>query len=441
MKILFSNPRWWEKETNGKWMAGIRAGSRWPFTMEVNSKPDQYVHGDYLPYPFFMAYATTYLAEKTEREVAFRDSIALRESYETFFQHLYLGNYDFIFIEIATPSWEHDCVLIQDIKKTFPTLKIVITGPIVLSHAEELLNKFGVHACIKGEYEKGSVRVVQGESGVIDYDMLSEEEMNKAPYPYMDEVYVHRYFDANPVGQQWPHAQVWSSRGCPYKCIFCVWPATMTGNDPDGTERRTVRHYNAGYMYFYLKSLVDRFNIKSVYFDDDTFNLGDKHVLAMCGVMEQLQLPWSAMCRADTITLSVWKDMKASGCFGVKIGFESGSQRVIDKIINKRLDLKQAAAVTKHLLELGLTVHGTFTYGLPGETEEEMRETKAYIQSLNLTSYQESGTAEIEGTPLHTLRIAGTLEKYQDASVQHENYTVGTDGQQKMREIEKKVGR
>ena len=114
---------------------------------------------------------------------------------------------------------------------------------------------------------------------MIGHDFLTREEMNEAPFAYMDAFHAHRYWDANPQGQIPPQAQVWSSRGCPFKCIFCVWPATMTGNDPDGTGKRSVRHYSADYMEAYLSELVERYDYKSIYFDDDTFNLGNSHVV------------------------------------------------------------------------------------------------------------------------------------------------------------------
>ena len=212
----------------------------------------------------------------------------------------------------------------------------------------------------------------------------------------------------------------------------------MTGNDPDGTNVRTVRHYNPDYMEAFLKEIVAKYGFKTIYFDDDTFNLGNSHVVKMCEVMERIQLPWSAMCRADTIKRESWKLMKDAGCFGVKLGFESGSQRVVDTIVNKHLDLEEAADTVRHLKELGMTVHGTFTYGLPGETKEEMKQTRSYIKSLPFDSIQESGTAEIEGTPLHTLRERGTLEKYNGAVVGKE-YTRATDGNKKLQTMIKEL--
>jgi tRNA A37 methylthiotransferase MiaB len=438
MKVLFSNPPWWEGQEwvrlRRRWRSGVRAGSRWPFTYVGRSKPDRFKFGDYLPYPFFMGYAATFVAKYTGADVHVRDSVALKESYQVYFRFLQENRYDFIFIESATPSWEHDVTIIRRIHEIQPECRIVVTGPITITKSTEILSDLPVHACIRGEYEKGSVKVVNGASGILDFDLLTLAEMNAAPFPYYDEQHAHRYWDANPIGQITPHAQIWSSRGCPFKCIFCVWPAAMTGNDPDGKGERRVRQYSADYMEAFIREIVEKYGFKSIYFDDDTFNLGNKHVLEMCKVMSRIGIPWSAMCRADTIRMDVWKNMKESGCFGVKIGFESGNQMVVDKIVNKHLDLEYAREVVHELKRLGMTVHGTFTYGLPGETREQMLDTRRYRESLPFDSYQESGTAEIEGTPLHTLRQAGQLEKY-DGARMDAGYNRATDGNKKWQQI------
>ena len=446
MKVLFSNPPWWGDRT-GSWLDilrgkaqythGVRAGSRWPHTRLTRNGPGRPISAeDYLPYPFFMGYATTYVAKATGAQCLLRDSLATRESYSDFYRYMKETPFDFVFIETATPSWDHDLEVIRKIKSLNPA-KIVVTGPIA-TMGEKVLETGLVHAVIKGEYEKGAAAVINGKEGLIDFNLLTSEEMNAAPFPYFDDVIWDKYWDANPKGQIAPHAQVWASRGCPYKCIFCVWPATMTGSDPDGNGKRTVRHYSADYMDAFLTELTGRYAFRSIYFDDDTFNLGTKHVEAMCAVMARIGLPWSAMCRADTIKLETWKLMRDSGCFGVKLGFESGNQYVVDQIVNKHLDLEYAASVVHELKRLGMTVHGTFTYGLPGETPEQMLQTSAYRKSLPFDTYQESGTAEIEGTPMANLKDGETLRRYKGA-VRDSSYDRGTDGNVKFHELSKKL--
>jgi radical SAM superfamily enzyme YgiQ (UPF0313 family) len=133
--------------------------------------------------------------------------------------------------------------------------------------------------------------------------------------------------------------------------------------------------------------------------------------------------------------MELWQEMKESGCYGVKIGFESGSQTVIDTIVNKRLDLERAREAVTEIKRVGMTVHGTFTYGLPGETHEQMLETRRYADSLNLDTRQESGCAEIEGTPLHTLAQSGVLERYAGARIDGAAYLRETDGRVKYEKL------
>ena len=159
MAILFSNPPWWEgKESRGflrkkRWRRGVRAGSRWPFTYQGRCTPDNPRAHDYIPYPFFMGYATTYIGKEIGKDkVFFRDSIALSESYKSFYKYLdsISNKIEYLLIESATPSWEHDYNLIKEIKKKYPKLKIIVAGPI--STSDEKWNSQFIHAALTEEY-------------------------------------------------------------------------------------------------------------------------------------------------------------------------------------------------------------------------------------------------------------------------------------------------
>lgn len=463
MKILFSNLPWWTterpkeaefvRETDQVFLRiGIRAGSRWPFTRRSVHVPDEFRFGGYLPFPFFMGSAAAYAArELPDHEVTFRDSIARGESYEAFYAYVADVQPDWIVVESATPSWDHDRAVLEQIAKIVPSCRVIVTGTIVAGC--DFKRPDGVFAAVKGEYEKGVVEVVAGErdghvwghgGGVVDFRLLTLEEMNAIPFPMFDEACALNYADGCPAGQLFPQLQVWTSRGCPYRCVFCAWPATMTGADPDGTGKRRVRGHSALWLEGMLRDRLAKAEAvgspyQCIYLDDDTLNLTDKHTLAVCDVMERIGLPWSAMCRADTVERSTWNRMRQAGCFGVKLGFESGVQRVVDEIVNKRLDLKAATETACYLRSIGMTVHGTFTVGLPGETPEEQDATRAFIRELYATgaldSHQLSGTAVIEGTPMANLLASGKdLPKYPGAHAGGD-FVAMTDGQLKIEQM------
>ncbi len=439
MKVLFSNPPGWiSQDTNGVWTSWVRAGSRWPFSSPVRSSPGRYVIGDYVVAPLFLMYAASHCRQVLpDVEVRFRDSIALRESASSWLQFVTKLGPDFVIIESATPSWEHDVHYIRRLERLVPAPRVIITGPIATAKGAEILAQHpNVVACIKGEPEKGIVRVLKGERGVIDHDLLETSEMNQAPPPWIDSLHARLYYDANPV-PIWPQLQTWSSRGCPFRCVWCVWPATMTGNDPTGEGKRTARYYTEDYIAGWVGEAVERWGYQSVYDDSDTFNLGTKHTEAMCRAYKSVGVPWGAMCRADTIKAETWGLMYESGCRGVKIGVESGDQYVIDKIINKHLDLDVVRDTVRLLSKIGMRIHGTFSFGNPGETKEQMMRTKAFIAelyTLGMTSHQESGVAEIEGTPLATLTQLGYLNKYPGAKMD-DKYHRESDGSRKMLQV------
>lgn len=402
MKIAFINPPWFTVDPkNNALMKGVRAGSRWPNQYQALCKPDVFVNGMYLPFPFFLAHACTYTAKHTGAECVLRDSVALNEGYASFYRWIREQKPDLIIFESATPCWEHDVGVIKRIAEFCPGSKVAVCGPIAhpaSGKQAEILALPGVVAVIAGEYEKGCVRVANGQTGAIPFEALTKDEMNAAPFPWQDPSMIWRYHDACPLSPIMPQAQVYASRGCNFACHFCSFPAVMTNDDPTGEGKRSVRQYSAEYMEAYLRELVGKYRIKSVYFDDDTFNLGNKHVERMCGVMRRIGLPWAAMCRADTVTWATWDLMAASGCYGVKIGFESGVQSVVDKM-GKGLDIADARRVVIKLRALGLSVHTTWTLGHPGETRAQMKQTLEFMKTVPHNSHQISGTALLDGTP------------------------------------------
>jgi radical SAM superfamily enzyme YgiQ (UPF0313 family) len=115
---------------------------------------------------------------------------------------------------------------------------------------------------------------------------------------------------------------------------------------------------------------------------------------------------------------------------------ESASQRVIDRIVNKRLNIAEVISKWMPLIrKTGMTVHTTWTVGLPGEADDERKLTVETIQKLYdeglHQSHQLSGTAEIEGTPLSTLTKLGHLSAYEDATTAT-GYVRSADGQRKI---------
>lgn len=420
-RIAFINPPWWLQgdSTNNPanpdefvLRGGIRAGSRWPFSRISPYRPDEFKFGSYLPQPTFLQFAAAYARRECPNDtIVIRDSIARGESYATFFKWLVDLKPDAVIIETGAASWEHDRKMLASFKRTWPAIRIAVAGPTAAEHAkiEWAGASDRMNAFLFGEYEKNAVKFINGASGDIAFDALTREEMNASPYPMFDEDVALHYWDSNPVGAKPPELTVWGERGCNHVCNFCSHPASMTNNDPLGLGKRKIRFYTPQWIEGFIRermAVAEKAGtpLASIRFDGDTENASDMHTLAICAVMKRIGLPWSMMCRADTSSREVWQVMKDSGCFGVKIGFESGSDRIVNEVIKKKLDLKEAEATAKFLRSIGLSVHGTFMVGHPSETDTEKQQTIEFINRLyaedGINSHQLSGCATIEGTPL-----------------------------------------
>ena len=128
MKVLFSNPPWWTMKKSRRSdellvAKGVRAGSRWPFTFICKSSYDKRDHDDYTPFPHFLAAAASYVKKFTKHKVFFRDSIALCDSYDTFYNYIRENEFDIIVIESQSTSWDHDKNLINELNLKFEVEK------------------------------------------------------------------------------------------------------------------------------------------------------------------------------------------------------------------------------------------------------------------------------------------------------------------------------
>ncbi len=393
---------------------GIRAGSRWPFSVTASAPPGaaNVKLGEYLPAPIFMMSAAGYLQKaRPDLNVIVRDSVARYESHAEFDEWWQQTAPEYVVLETGTPCWDNDLKFIRAMKHSNPAVKIAVYGPPARDLAAS--GDAPVDAWILGEPDRGVVRFVNGERGVIPFDLLSREELASPdmPFPVFDEDVAHHYADSNPKGAQWPELTVWASRGCPHVCAFCSFPATMTNDDPIGKGGRKIRFYSPKWLEEFIRHRIGvsaqaGHPIKAVRFDGDSENISDRHTKEICGVMRRVGLPWSMMCRADTSSREVWQEMKDSGCFGVKVGFESASDRIVNEVVGKKLDLKEAEETCRFLRSIGMAVHTTWMLGNPTETTEEMQLTldtikRFYAENVH-SSHQLSAAGVITGTPLAT---------------------------------------
>jgi anaerobic magnesium-protoporphyrin IX monomethyl ester cyclase len=184
--------------------------------------------------------------------------------------------------------------------------------------------------------------------------------------------------DGNP---RQPYAVTYSSMGCPYGCDFCNIHVLYGG-------RKTIYRPPSA-VAKEIDMLVTRHGVTTLKFWDELFGLNRKHVLNVCSRLIDLKLPnhmnmWAYM-RQDSVDLEVLTQMRKAGFKWIAVGFESGSDIVLEAV-NK--GGKHNTAAGPRLMELcrqsDMSVMGNFIFGLPGDTLETMQRTLDYSLALGV---------------------------------------------------------
>jgi len=391
MKILLLNTPWY---MDGYY--GVRAGSRWPHFEKYNEDGSY----PYMPFPFYLGYAASLLL-KNKYDVEIIDGVALHLSDEELITKVKDSNADIIVQEVSTPTTNRDLDYSKEFKKINPDAFIIYCGPNALMNNETFLQDHQeVDLVIYGEYEHTLLNVIKkydkeiinltGLAGIIfrKDDMVVKnkpasliENLDTLPWPAREMLPMDKYLDTVGILPE-PSLQVWASRGCPYNCNFCLWPQIMYM----GRNYR-VRHPLD--VASEIESCVKKWNFKSFYFDDDTFNIGKSRILELARAIKQknLNLPFAVMARADTMDEEQLVALKDAGLVSLKYGVESGVQELVNNC-GKGLNLEKVREIVSLTKKLDIKVHLTFSFGLPGETSETVEKTISFAKELDPDTLQ-----------------------------------------------------
>jgi len=175
-----------------------------------------------------------------------------------------------------------------------------------------------------------------------------------------------------------PVAPVVATRGCPYPCTYCAGRLTMGG---------AMRSRSVANVLEEIELLLGRFGVKEIHLVDDNFTFRKEYVMRFCQEAQRRGLRFHWTCpngvRLNTLDEELLRTMKASGCYCVSVGIESGSQRVLDAM-KKHLTLGEIREKVGSIRRAGLAPVGFFILGFPSETRQEMAQTLRFSRSLGL---------------------------------------------------------
>jgi len=164
-----------------------------------------------------------------------------------------------------------------------------------------------------------------------------------------------------------------TSRGCPFKCIFCI------GRKLVGSKVRYRDPQKVVDEFEYLCSL----NFSQINLADDLFTANKKHCHGVCDeiLKRGLKTKWTSFARVDTVSTDVLSKMKKAGCTAVSFGIESANADIL-KTIKKGITTDQVVEAVKMCKDAGVEPHASFILGLPGESPETLKETHEFAEEM-----------------------------------------------------------
>ena len=370
-----------------------------------------------LYYPLWLIYAAAYV-EKNGHEVYFLDAPAKPLNEEvtlTLLANKADDNTLFV-LDTSTPSIKSDVSFAGRIKQMYPHSFLVLVGTHPSACAEETLGySKAVDAVAIGEYDETIKELAdaienreellqvrglclrQGETFIRTGIMPSIKNLDEIPFAstfIKNNLNERDYFFA---AATYPSIQIFTGRGCPFHCNFCVYPQTMHGHI---FRARSAENVVNEFEYI-AKNLPD---VKEVVIEDDTFTVNKKRVLEICnllinkGLNKRLKWLCNARVNLDYETMCA---MKKAGCRLIIPGIESGSQQILDNI-KKGTKVEQFYRYVSDAKKAGLLIHACYMVGNCGETRETMNETLNLALKLNTDTAQFFPLIPYPGTEAYT---------------------------------------
>jgi anaerobic magnesium-protoporphyrin IX monomethyl ester cyclase len=290
--------------------------------------------------------------------------------------------------------------------------KVILGGPEVRNHVSNFLNH-GADIIVLGEGEQTMFELVEwldaknrnplsaidgiaymNEAGEICFnkERTKIKNLDELPFPNRQKVNLQLYLDAWKKHHGTNAISINTMRGCPYSCKWCS----------RAVYGQSYRRRSAANVANEVAWIKKHYDVDSIWFVDDVFTVSHKWLEEFRDEIQKrnLQLKYECITRADRMNEDVIRDLKASGCFRVWIGAESGSQKVID-LMDRRVEVNQVRGMIQLARKHGLQAGTFIMVGYPGETKEDIYETVNHLKTSDPDLYTITVAYPIKGTPLY----------------------------------------
>lgn len=299
-------------------------------------------------------------------------------------RQFYQTDFDLIGITVLSPVYYEVIEVFRLIRSSKPNTQICLGGAYVTTIMEEIFDETPADFAVYGEgeitfshlisYLKGKVALEQingimykkGEAVITNPPQEQIQDLDSIPYPAYELFKMDRY----------PMHRIVTSRGCPFKCVFCnsssIWLGKWRKREPEKVVEE-------------MEYLIKNFKKKTFFINDNSFNIDLKRVEGFCNTIldKKLKFLWSTAVRAEIITLEIARLMKKSGCYNVGIGIESANNQILETM-QKKNTIEAVQKGIRIFKEAGIEVLGQFVIGSPGDTLETVTESIEFAKKSGL---------------------------------------------------------
>ncbi len=310
-------------------------------------------------------------------EVKVTDMPASRVSPEVFEADVAAFAPDLAGVSVYTGTFSASCAAAAAIKRAAPGCLVAAGGHHATALPDQCLER-GFDAVVVGEGEKPFLElaraVAAGRRPVPGPGLATAPGQSvprpdpvppdRLPFPARDLVDLSLYRPAIFGYRNLPVTSMVTSRGCPYSCGFCS--KAVFGS--------AYRAQSPARVLAEVRELRERYGIREITFQDDTFTAMRGRVMEICGLLREREpgLTWSCMTRVDLVDPELLSAMASAGCFSVAFGIDGASDEACG-LMGKGFRPERARAAVAAARAAGLETRGYYVLGYPGETPQTLR--------------------------------------------------------------------
>lgn len=275
---------------------------------------------------------------------------------------------DIIGISVLSMTYPVTKRLASLIRVRFPMVPIFAGGAHATLCPHDLIPFFDFVVMFEGESVICDVINGNIPKGIVQGKRITN--LDELPFPA-----IHRLYRVESYAKR-DLSIIMSSRGCPSSCKFCssyeLWKCKMVQKSPE-------------YFISEIKYLITHYGIQDFFITDDSFTCNRKWLKEFLIGIKRFNITWRCFSRIDSLDEEITALMFEAGCRNIKLGIESGSQRILN-IIDKGITLDQIDYVDKMLAKQKTNWSAYFIIGFPGETVGDIRLTQKLIQKISAKS-------------------------------------------------------